>query len=285
MRAVQSRTIATLLPVPEGPSVEKAERITGVNWLIILPEELQVAIASVLAERELCTLGCSCHASETLVSSHATVLWRSALTRAGIAMHPSLQAGGAFASKVDFRALQRRLGTPLACGRQMLEVQGLTAVCGNPGEQHAWWRCEAVGIAVGKMKVMVRVRAWGYPASDDEWRALEDLRPHSDHVEHRWREEIGAGSLIEVSWAQSGHPAARWEAIVTRRDNHQKKVWLGVFYENFAGEWNEVIRNDSKRLMPRRERCRLAQRDVWLESTQAQREAWFFRVNEVEAIS
>ena len=277
MRVIKGRTLASLTHIRPEPAPSSSVAVDRrVNFLVTLPEELQLAIVSLLVERDICALACSCTAARGLVYRNATELWRGRLAHAGIKVDDSLLASP-YAAQINFRELQRCLGTP-GGGRRELEVQGLSTNVDNAGERRAWWRCEAVGVAVrvvdsvtAQMVLMVRVHTRGYPESDDEWRPFEALRPQSEVAVAAWRrQKRHVDELCEVSWAPRGHPAARWEAVVLNlfvlKDTQNKVLYpaVGVRYESFADAWDEGIKEDSRRLYPRRSDDRFVQHRAWL---------------------
>ena len=277
---IQTTKLAPFAPKKIPPPPESSDE--PCYFFTLLPEELQLCCLRHLVDdgrfvstcaRNLLAFASTSSAARECVEGHSQPLWRALLEYAGVEVDES-----AFREDLDLRAVCRRLRRPPRNADETMQIawqfeaQGLSpdATDANEGEQRAWWRCHANAIRVQDATLQVRVRFVGYGESDEEWRSLEQLRPYRvpKHGHVWFWEQLKPGNECEVSYQLTGHPAARWEAVIVTLARPQypgnpRAIRATVHYVGFAEAWDETLQCPSLRLQPSRKAERFAQAAVW----------------------
>ena len=274
---IQTTKLAPFAPKKIPPPPERSDE--PCYFFTLLPEELQLCCLRHLVydgrfisagARNMLAFASTSSAARECVERHSQPLWSALLEHSGIEVDES-----AMREDLDLRAVCRRLRRPPRNDEAMqiawqFEAQGLSpdATDANEGEQRAWWRCYAQAIRVQDSILQVRVRFHGYDESDEEWRPLEQLRPYrvAKHGHVFW-EQLKPGNECEVSYQLTGHPAARWEAVIVtlarKHEGRRGAIRATVHYYGFAEAWDETLHDPSLRLQPSRKAERFAQAAVW----------------------
>ena len=207
----------------------------GRCWLLTLSSELQCQI--MMRCRLVTKLVCTCRGLRAVSSTHETALWRAQLAR-HLTLAP--RCSKALAYRRIFQLFVQSDDSP-----RCYEAQGITTSDAGQGEKRAWWKCTVVGLAT-EPELRLCVSYAGYADSENEWRLVEHLRPFRDTDEDNWwrRHPRMEGERVEVAWAITGHPVARWEAQIHSVQGSK----VQVHYLGFEDSWREWLPHSSRRL-------------------------------------
>lgn len=225
-----------------------------INMLVGQPDLLGHICGTHLSTASLLALEATCHQLRTFARGEHVqrLIWRQQFARrfmVGTDNVKHLESSQDEICPSGLRVLFSELDGPL-------EVKGWPDAAMVPaGENHAWWRCTAVGLRYARNgsdgrpsePLEVLVHYTGYTSADDEWRELTSLRRHSPEAalaaDISWRRrlndnwyaglwKIRPSSSVEVSWAVPGHPACWWEGCIiagsARRVGRSVKEAKGV---------------------------------------------------------